>query len=80
MVVPEGVTHEQAIRQDFSENTLSKDIVGRKVNAPNLVVTSHLSKEDDLFSQERQRELMMLDMIATNIVNQHSNSRKPKQS
>lgn len=49
-LMPEAVTHQQAIRQEFSQSTLSKDIVGRKVGAPNLVVTSHLSKEDDLFS------------------------------
>ena len=48
---------------------MSKEIIGRKVGAPNLVVTSNLSKEEDLFNQERQRDLMMLDIIATNIVN-----------
>lgn len=68
----DGIKPEQAIKQDFHQ--LSKEIVGRKVGAPSLVVVPHHAKEDDLFGQERQRDLMVLDMIATGIVNQHSSS------
>ena len=66
------MTQEQAIRhQEYNQQ--NRGLVGRIVGAPSLVVTSHMSREEDLF-HERKRDLMVLDMIASNIANQHSSS------
>ena len=60
------VTQEQAIRQEYNQQ--SSGLVGRIVGAPSLVVTSHLSREEEQY-HERKKELMVLDMIASNIAN-----------
>jgi hypothetical protein len=73
-LLAESITQEQAIAHEFQLNEKSKKIVGRIVGAPNLVVTSNLNKDEELLKQERQHEMVVLDMIANNIVNQHSSS------
>lgn len=76
LLMPESITHEQAIRQEFSANQLSKEIIGRKVGAPNVLVTTHLSKEEDHFNKDAHRDFMIKDMIGSNIGNRHPNQRQ----
>lgn len=54
---------------------MSKEIIGRKVGAPNVLVTTHLSKEEDHFNKDVHRDFMIKDMVASGkIANPHSSS------